>query len=151
VNDWKSVDEILDFAIRREQVAADFYADLATKVASKAMAELFEQFSKEELGHRKRLESIKAEGSLIPATHKVLDLKMSDYLVDVEISENMSNQDALILAMKREKSAYKLYSDLATSTDDKALRNTFIMLAQQEAHHKLRFELEYDQQELGEN
>ena len=144
MSSWGSVDEVLDFAIGREQAASDFYADLATKVASPAMKKVFEQFSKEELGHKKRLESIKADRSLAPAAQKVLDLKMSDYLVDVEATPNMSNQDALILAMKREKAAFRLYSDLATSTDDEALRNTFTMLAQQEAQHKLRFEIEYD-------
>ncbi|PID39887.1 MAG: rubrerythrin [Proteobacteria bacterium] len=148
---WGSVDEVLDFAIEREQAASDFYKDLATKVASKPMAKVFEQFSREEIGHKKRLMSIKADHSLAPAAQKVLDLKVSDYLVDVEATPTMSNQDALILAMKREKAAFKLYTDLAASTDNKALRNTFNMLAQEEAKHKLRFEIEYDEQEMREN
>jgi rubrerythrin len=151
MSSWGSVEEVLDFAIGREQAASDFYAELATKVESKPLAKIFEQFSKEEMGHKKRLISIKADRSLAPAEQKVLDLKMSDYLVEVEVTANMSNQDALIVAMKREKSAFKLYTDLAASTDDAALRRTFSMLAQEEAKHKLRFEIEYDEQEMPEN
>ncbi len=148
---WGSVDEALDFAIAREEEAHHFYADLATKVESGAMKKVFEQFSREELGHKKRLESIKAKQTLAPASQKVLDLQMSDYLVDVEPSATMSSQDALILAMKREKNAFKLYSDLAAATEDATLSATFSMLAQEEAKHKLRFELEYDEHEMQEN
>ena len=47
--------------------------------------------------------------------------------------------------MKAEKAAYKLYHELATATDDKALKETLMGLAQEEAKHKLRFEIEYDE------
>lgn len=151
MSSWKSVDEVLDTAIEREQEAADFYQDLATRVDSEVMKGVFLQYAKEEQGHKKRLESIKADKSLAPAAKEVLDLKMSDYLVDVEATAKMSIQDALILAMKREKAAFKLYTDLAASTSDSTLKGTFLMLAQQEAQHKLRFEIEYDDHIYQEN
>lgn len=151
MSSWGSVEEVLDYAIAREQEASDFYSDLAGRVASPPMKKVFLQFSKEEAGHKKRLESIKADRSLAPAEQKVLDLKMADYLVDVQPTDDMSAQDALILAMKREKAAFRLYSDLAEATDDEALRGTFNMLAREEAKHKLRFEIEYDEQVLTEN
>jgi rubrerythrin len=53
--------------------------------------------------------------------------------------------------MKAEKAAYKLYNDLASATDDAGLRETLLSLAQEEAKHKLRFELEYDEQILKDN
>ena len=148
---WSSVDQVLDHAIAREQEASEFYADLAQKVAGTAMKELFIQYAKEEAGHKRRLERIKADQSLLPAAKEVLDLKMADYLVAVEAHEGMSFQDALILAMKREKAAFKLYSDLAAATGDSALRQIFSALAQEEAKHKLRFEVEYDEHVLTEN
>ncbi|CAK0779854.1 hypothetical protein CCP3SC15_6990002 [Gammaproteobacteria bacterium] len=55
------------------------------------------------------------------------------------------------MAMKKEKAAFKLYTDLAASTDDVGVRNTLLALAQEEAKHKLRFEIEYDDQILVEN
>ncbi|UCE61993.1 MAG: hypothetical protein JSU63_09735, partial [Phycisphaerales bacterium] len=74
----------------------------------------------------------------------VLDLKVGDYLEDATPSADISYRDALILAMKAEKAAFRLYSDLASTTDDANLRAVLLGLAQEEAKHKLRFELEYD-------
>jgi rubrerythrin len=53
--------------------------------------------------------------------------------------------------MKREKTAFKLYSDLAAIIQDANLRKVFLSLAQEEAKHKLRFELEYDEHILTDN
>ena len=55
------------------------------------------------------------------------------------------------MAMKAEKAAFKLYTDLAAATDDDGLKQIFLDLAQEEAKHKLRFELEYDDSILTEN
>jgi rubrerythrin len=53
--------------------------------------------------------------------------------------------------MKAEKAAFRLYHDLAATTDDANLRNVLLGLAQEEAKHKLRFEIEYDDVFLREN
>ena len=81
----------------------------------------------------------------------VLDLKMADYLVAGEVSGDMDYQQALIMAMKKEKAAFRLYSDLADRVADGALRTLFLGLAQEEAKHKLRFEVEYDDVILRDN
>ena len=44
-----------------------------------------------------------------------------------------------------------MYLDLSNSVDDKELAQTFLSLAQEEARHKLRFEIEYDDYILSEN
>ncbi|MFC1888493.1 ferritin family protein [Thermodesulfobacteriota bacterium] len=146
-----SVDEALDFAIGKEQEASDFYTDLAGKMEKPWMAELFRDFAKEEQGHKAKLTAIKGDKSLAPAAKKVADLKIGDYLIDVEPEPNMDYQDALIVAMKSEKAAFRLYTDLAASTEDTTLQGTFQSLAQEEAKHKLRLELEYDEFVLKEN
>lgn len=81
----------------------------------------------------------------------ILDMKVADYVILQAVSENMSYQDALILAMKREKSAYRLYMKLASKTDNVQLKAIFIGLAQEEAKHKMAFEIEYDDVILREN
>jgi len=145
------VDEILDYAIDREQDAHDFYMDLATRSEKPSMKQVFSQYASEELGHRRKLEGIKAGKILLPARKKVLDLKLADYLVDVDPNADLDYQETLILAMKREKAAFRLYSDLANATDDPDVKLAFMALAQEEAKHKLRFEIEYDDQILQEN
>ncbi|OHB69465.1 MAG: rubrerythrin [Planctomycetes bacterium RBG_13_63_9] len=148
---WNSTEEILDFAIKNEERAAQFYTDLAGKMDSGAMGEVFEEFAKEEQRHKAKLLGVKQSGTMEPASGAVLDLKIGDYLVDAEPGPDMDYQDALILAMKQEKAAFKLYTDLAAATSEAALRALLLGLAQEEAKHKLRFEVEYDEQILTEN
>ncbi len=148
---WKSVDEILDFAIGQEEQAAQFYTDLSSRMDRPWMSEIFKEFAQEEMGHKKKLVEIKAGKRLVPAQAKVIDLKIGEYLVDVEPTADMDYQQALMLAMKKEKKAFKMYTDLAASTDDASLSAIFLALAQEEAKHKLRFEIEYDDFVMTEN
>jgi rubrerythrin len=149
---FKSVEEILDFAIKSEEEAEAFYTGLAAKTESKGMKEAFLSFAKEEAGHKAKLVAIK-EGKLdkLLPSFRIVDLKLADYLVDVEATPTMSYQDALIVAMKREKASYKLYKDLETKVEDADLKSTFEALANEETKHKMRFEVEYDEKVLAEN
>jgi rubrerythrin len=149
--EFDSVDAVLDFAIQGEQDASDFYTELASKMEKPYMKQAFEGFAAEERGHKAKLEAVK-QGKLAKLTKtKVLDLKIGDYLVEQKPSASMDYQSALILAMKQEKAAFRLYTDLAASTDDDNVRDLFLGLAQEEAKHKLRFEVEYDEDFLREN
>ena len=141
----------MDFAIEREQAAVEFYTGLAKSIESASSRKIFEEFAKEEGKHKAKLLEVKRSGTMEPATQQIADLKIGDYLVDVEVGPNPSYQELLILAMKREKSAFKLYTDLAASVDEAGLRDLLLSLAQEEAKHKLRFEVEYDDYVLTEN
>jgi rubrerythrin len=149
--EFKSVDDVLEFAIGNEEEAHEFYMDLASKMEKPWMKKLFESFAEEEKGHKRKLLDIKKGKFLEPAREKIMDLKIADYLVKEEPSPELDYPGALILAMKKEKSAFKLYTDLADSTGDQNLKSTFLALAQEEAKHKLRFEIEYDENVLTEN
>ena len=148
---FDSVDAVLDFAIKNEQDASDFYTELASKMEKAHMKQAFESFAAEERGHKAKLESVK-KGKMAKLTKaKVLDLKIGDYLVEQKASASMDYQSALILAMKQEKAAFRLYSDLAATADDAGTRELFLGLAQEEAKHKLRFEIAYDEDFLRDN
>ncbi len=64
--------------------------------------------------------------------------------MEVTADKDTSYQDIPILAMKKEKAAFKLYMDLHETVDDADLKSLMLALAQEEAKHKLRFEIEYD-------
>ncbi|MCP4610122.1 MAG: ferritin family protein [Planctomycetes bacterium] len=151
MDEFNSIEEILDFAIAGEAEASEFYADLAGQMDNPAMREVFESFAKEEMGHKARLEGVKKGGDVQPKTGEVADLKIADYMVDIEPSPDMDYQSAIILAMKKEKAAFKLYTTLASKMQDPELRDMFLSLAQDEAKHKLRFEIEYDDEIMKEN
>ena len=148
---WASVEDLLDFAIGKEQEAVDFYTELAENARNPEMKPVFREFAGMEEGHKRRLQNIKQGGQLEASSDKVMDLKIADYLVNAEPGMDMSYQDALILAMKREQSAYNLYNDLAGIAEDKSVREAMIALADEEAKHKLRFETEYDEYVLKDN
>jgi len=142
--------EILNFAIKREIEAHDFYTNLAKKMSNSAMKQTFEQFAIEEMGHKMKLEAVKA-GEVSLASEKVTSLGIADYVVEGKAEKEMDYGQALILAMNKEKAAFKLYLDLADAAENQELKNTFLALAQEEAKHKLRFELEYDENVLKED
>jgi len=151
VSQTESVNDILDYAISREEEAAEFYLDLAERMERPWMRDTFVEFAQEEMGHKKRLQAVKQGRLLISAAHKIQDLKIGDYLVDVAPGDALDYKQALIVAMKREKASFKLYTDLAAAADSDEVREIFRSLAQEEARHKLRFELEYDREFLTEN
>jgi len=141
---------VLDYAIDKEIEANQFYVDMAKQMKNQAMREVFEAFAKEELGHKAKLEAIK-QGKEVQPVKNITDLRIADYTVDVEPAPDMSYQDALILAMKKEKVAFRLYLDLADQVENDDQKALFLSLAQEEAKHKLRFEIEYDDVMLNEN
>jgi rubrerythrin len=146
-----TVDEILDYAIDQEQQAADFYADLAERTETAGMKKILLDFSAEEQGHKERLLAVKAGDHELTPEQEVLDLKIVDYLVEVDASEKISYQDALIVAMKRERAAFRLYSDMASKVPESNLKEVLLGLAKEEAKHKLFFESEYDERIMKDN
>jgi rubrerythrin len=148
---FRSVDEIIDFAIGQEEEAARFYTDLAQRMDKPWMREALKNYANEELGHKAKLVAIKEGRLLQPSEQRILDLKLAESMVEVEASPDMDYQAALTVAMQREKAAFKMYNDLASVTEDANVRATLLALAQEEAKHKLRFEVEYDERVLTEN
>jgi rubrerythrin len=141
---WHSIDDVLNFAIGEEIAAAEFYTRLGAQSKAPGMREMFEGFAQEEQKHKVKLEAIKAGGLFKPSDQKVSDLKIADYMPDVAPVADMDYRSALVVAMKKEKAAFRLYSDLAASASDENIKATFLALAQEEARHKLHFEVEYD-------
>ena len=147
---FESVEEVLEFAIERETESQDFYMKLAERMENPKMQEVFEKFASEELGHKMKLEAVK-HGQIMLGQKDVESLNIADYVVDVEPQPDMDYAEALILAMRKEKAAYRLYLDLAAAAEDEELTDMFLSLAQEEARHKLRFEIEYDDTVLKED
>ena len=142
---WSSIDQVLDYAIREEEAAAEFYTQLAQQTERPAMRQTLESFAQEELRHKQRLLAIKGGGAASgSAAQPVADLRLADYMVDMVPSPFMSYRELLVVAMHKEKAAFKLYTDLAAAATDDQVRATFLSLAQEEARHKLHFEIEYD-------
>lgn len=151
IQEFKTSSDILEFAITREQESVDLYTRLSETARNPEMKNTLLAFANEERGHKRRLENIKSSNQFNFTTEQVKDIKIGDYLVDIMPHPGMSYQETLIVAMKKEKAAFMLYTDLAAKVSDQLLRSLFESLAQEESKHKLRFEIEYDEVVLKEN
>ena len=147
----ETFNDVIKFAIARELEAAQFYKDMANKTKYDSNIVLFLELEKMELGHAKTLENFKNEGWSNPEIPNIPDLKISDYMETPEVNDGMTYQDAIVLAMKREKAAAKLYTDLANEFTDTDTKNLFLRLASEESKHKLQLETLYDAEILTEN
>ena len=140
---FSSIDEVLDFAINEESKASTFYQRIADMVKRPKLVIIVNGFARDELKHRTRLEALKA-GKLAIEKEEVGNLNIADSVPEIEPHPYMNYAELLIVAMKKEKSAYKLYMNLAALARRKEFRDIFLKLAQEEAGHKLRLEVEYD-------
>ena len=142
----KTYNEIIAFAIDKEQEAVDMYSDLADRAQSPSGKILFKELADMERGHKTKLEKLDMGYFSSQDLKQPEDLKIADYLVDVELAPDATYQDIVLFAAKREKAAFDLYSDLAriyiTIPD---IKKIFDVLAQEEAYHKLKLEREYDE------
>ena len=157
MGEFGSVDEILEFAIAREVEANEFYKVLSGRVENPAMRELILEFAKEELEHKAKLElEVMKRGEVVvewqrqAEERKLEEFTIADYIVDVGGWLHMDYVDLLLLAMRKEKASFRLYVDLAGLVNDEESHEVLVSLAEEEARHKMRFELEYDEVVLKE-
>ena len=144
---FKSVNDILDFAIEKEVEAVEFYQEASKLAHAESIKETLLNFSNEEDKHRKMLTSFKENQTKIDSYEfkKITDLKRSDYLVvDIKYEKGMNFPDILRLAMKREEMAVKLYKKLSSLAKDSNMDNLFMILVQEESKHKNILETMYD-------
>lgn len=140
----ETFEDIIAFAIKKEEEAIDSYGSMAGKAKSPGIRELLLELQGEEKNHKKLLENITAERIESLKIKEVTDLKISDYLVEEPPSPEMGFQDLLILAAKKEQRAVELYSDLGNKAEGEELKKLFEFLVMQEKSHKLKLEKEYD-------
>jgi rubrerythrin len=136
--------EIIDMAVKREEEAATFYRKVAEMQDDAEQKDLFLMFARIEDVHKEKLLKLDISDCEKIEQKKVIDLKLGDHLREIEPQESMDRELALKIGMQREKRAYQLYTGLAESTDDAGLRNLFTRLAEEEAAHKLWFEVKFD-------
>lgn len=146
--DLRNYEDIIKFAISREEAAIDAYGDMSQKTRTPGLRELLLDLQKEEENHKKLLEDISEEQIASFNSEEVIDLKITDFLTEEPPSEDMTFQDLLILAAKKEQEAVKLYTRLMEDTDNEELKKLFDFLVTQEKSHKLKLETEYEKHVL---
>ena len=146
---------ILRTAIQREIDAYTLYTTAAKMVETLHAKQMLTELAAQEVGHRKKLEALLA-GRLLKVLSKaqqkkVVDLKITDYLVEEPLAADSDLQDILIVAGKREKASHDLYAGLAQVAEDDDTVRLFELLANEEMQHKRRVESLYDELIYQEN
>jgi rubrerythrin len=143
---FESIEEILEFAIEKEEEAVAFYTEVAQQESFSGAKKTFEEFAAEERKHANLLRDFENNQEKL-AGYKlkwVPDMKRSDYMVELDYEKGMHYADILRLAMKREEKALALYNELQRKTDKDEYIRLFKVLAQEEAKHKQFLETMFD-------
>ncbi len=148
---FKTIEDIIKFAVKREETAYLLYKDAAEKTKSIASRKMFEEMAAEEAGHKEVFSRIDLADAVRQATSTIPDMKIADYLVDIPLTPDMTYAQILTYAIKTEETAYQLYKAAAELTDDPKLKKTLQIFAEVELGHKKRVEDLYDEHVLTEN
>jgi len=148
---FESYDDVIRFAISREEAAVRSYDELSGKAKSPGLREMLIELRDEEKKHQRMLENMTREKIASLKVKKVMDLKISDYMVEERLDEDMNFQELLIYAAQKEQRAADLYTELADRAGDAELKKMFLFMAEQEKGHKLKLEKDYDEFVLWED
>ena len=141
----KTVGEILEMAIKREEVAFDFYMDIYDKVDDANVRDTVQFIAGEEQKHKAFLVSYK-EGKYGADSLRMADVvkyKLAEYLDEPEISKNSSSEDVYLVASHREARSHQFYSELANMHHDSELKTMLLKMANEELKHKEKMEYLY--------
>lgn len=142
------MDDIVEMCISQEQQAIDLYTLARDQAKDESSRKKFQELVDMETVHKVSLRNFEIEKyiELPPA-----DLKVTDYLMEPVLKDNMTTQEIIILAAKREDKTARMYQDLADHFQfDKTLNTFFQMMADEELRHKHDLETEYENEFLQE-
>lgn len=141
----KTIADVIDMAITREEEAYDFYMDIHSKVQDVGVRETVEFIAGEEKKHKAFLVSYRDGnfGSEALRMADVIDYKVAEYLEEPEISKESRSEDVYLIAAHREGRSYQFYSELANMHADGELKTMLAKMANEELKHKEKMEYLY--------
>ncbi|MDH4203253.1 MAG: ferritin family protein [Phycisphaerae bacterium] len=145
--EFESIQDILEFAISKEQASVQFYKDLASQMSDQTTRSLFETLVRNEQTH---IESLRLEINKLGYTVKPEEqAPASVYLWEERLelddqARDMDFVDALVLAIQKERAAFRLYAQILGMTQNEQFAKILMELAEEEMRHVLQLEREYE-------
>ena len=143
-----SMDDVVRFAIEKEEKAMEFYRKCSERAGNPGIREFFREMVIEEQRHRDMLRDLNPSSLGGMKLERVEDLRISEYLMDVTFKDDITYQEALAVAMKKEEKASAFYTAWKDKCMNEATSKLFEMLAVEEMKHKRRIEAMYDDEIL---
>lgn len=136
---FKSIEEIVVFAINEENDAHIFYANQAKITTNFELKLIWEQLSHDEIRHKmiltSLLEQMEKEEEHNIRTYSTEDIK--DFVpIEIPTKEYSETEKIIISAVEKENDAYYLYLNLAKEMTDSAHKHLLLTLAKEELKHK---------------
>ena len=150
---FENIEEIIDFAIKREREAQATYLSYAGQTGRRGFSELLLSMAEMEKEHELKLTALKQGQSTAElfTPSKLEDLGLAEMLVEVPFSADMDYGDFLVLVIRKESEAEQLYRKLGSLTTSPEVRSMFALLADEERKHKDWAQERYDEEILKEN
>jgi rubrerythrin len=142
---FNDIEDIIAYAIGREEDALKMYIDLAGKIRNPQIKKVLHDFAAEELQHKQKLQfELLNIGKTSPISTEITIITPDEADIDQDSLIDIDYSDALIVAIKKEEIAFQLYSELASKVKNYELKSVFYQLAEEEVRHKILFEKEYE-------
>ena len=134
----KTIGDVINLAIQREEEAYDFYMDIYGKVQDATVRDTVEFIAGEEKKHKAFLVAYRDGnyGSEALRMADVVDYKIAEYLEEPEISEESKSEDIYLIASHRESRSYQFYTEIANMHAAGELKTMLSKMANEELKHK---------------
>jgi rubrerythrin len=143
----KTLNDLLDAAIQDEIGAQKFYLDACEITKNAKLREFLKSLAAEEKGHERILRGVKEmeiyDGSLPVDEECIRKIELAHHIADEKPISEMTLEDAMIVAMKKENQASKIYGQMEESTPQEELKKLFSSLALDERRHFTSIEEHY--------
>ena len=140
----RSLADVVQFAITREEKAKEFYEQCEAASERKGLKKFFREMAGEEERHRRMLADLPWQELESATLEQEEDLHQSDFMVDVAFSPEMTYQQALVMAIKKEDKAERFYSAWKNRCGGEEVGRVFSFLAGEEQKHKEALEAAYE-------
>ena len=138
-------------AVKNEIEAYEFYKNAAEKTQNKSLKSIFNELAREEMGHKDLLETYAFDELKTIKFGDVKDYKISESVELPKLTTEMKFTDGIVLAMKKEEEAMKMYKNFANACVDASQKEIFLQLAKMEQGHKAKLENIYNDTAFGES
>ncbi len=141
----KTIADVIELAINREEEAYDFYMDIHKKVQDAGVRDTVAFIAGEEKKHKAFLVGYRDGnyGSEALRMADVVEYKVAEYLEEPEISQGSRSEDVYLVAAHRESRSHQFYSELANMHAGGELKTMLLKMANEELKHKEKMEYLY--------
>lgn len=142
MTNFRTIKDVLEFAIALEQASQKFYRRLAAQTQSESVRLFLLEMVNEEMAHEARLRGMIADGADIVSS-EISSRDMDHYIEAMNIPEPLDYKEAVKIACDKENASRMLYTLLAGLVEKTELNGILTILAQQEKNHHDFFVRQY--------